>query len=46
MSRTDHELREAQLRQRAVAVEVRSLSDGQEESSGSNGPLPPSSDEE
>ncbi|KAJ8428792.1 hypothetical protein Cgig2_009977 [Carnegiea gigantea] len=41
MSRVNHEQREAQLRQQAVAVEVRGPSDGQEESSGSNGPPPP-----
>jgi len=46
MSRIDYELRDAQLRQRVVAMEVHGPSDGQEESSRSNGPLPPSSDEE
>ncbi|KAJ8428867.1 hypothetical protein Cgig2_010809 [Carnegiea gigantea] len=46
MSCIDHELKEAQLRQWAVAVEVRGPSNGQEESPGSNGPPPPSSDEE
>ncbi|KAJ8441232.1 hypothetical protein Cgig2_033956 [Carnegiea gigantea] len=46
MSLTSHELREAQLQQRTIAVEARRPSDGQEESSGSIGPPPPSSDEE
>ncbi|KAJ8423386.1 hypothetical protein Cgig2_000556 [Carnegiea gigantea] len=46
MGRTDHELREAQLRQRTATMEVRSPLDGQEESSGSNGSPLPSSDEE
>ncbi|KAJ8446926.1 hypothetical protein Cgig2_016468 [Carnegiea gigantea] len=40
MSCVDHELRETQLRQHAVVWEVRSPSDGQEESLGSNGPRP------
>ena len=40
ISRVDHKLREAQLRQWAIAVEVRGPSDGQEETSGSNGRPP------
>ncbi|KAJ8434801.1 LOW QUALITY PROTEIN: hypothetical protein Cgig2_033751 [Carnegiea gigantea] len=38
MSRVNHELREAKLRQRTITVEVCGPSDGQQESSGSNGP--------
>ena len=41
MGRVDHELREAQLQQHAIAGEVRGPLDGQEGSSGSNGPHPP-----
>ena len=41
MDRTIHELREAQFRQLIIVVEVRGPSDGQEESLGSTGPLPP-----
>ncbi|KAJ8420761.1 hypothetical protein Cgig2_030937 [Carnegiea gigantea] len=41
MSRTSHELREPQLRQRTVVVEARGRSDSWEESSGSTGPPPP-----
>ncbi|KAJ8420765.1 hypothetical protein Cgig2_030941 [Carnegiea gigantea] len=46
MNCVDHELREAQLWWQAVAVEEGGLLDGQEESSGSNCPPVPSSDEE
>jgi len=44
MSYIDHELREVQLRRPSIDVEVCGLLDGQEESSGSNGPPAPSSD--
>ncbi|KAJ8420553.1 hypothetical protein Cgig2_014916 [Carnegiea gigantea] len=46
MSCVDHELREAQLQRWAIAVEVHDPLDSQEESSGSNSPPAPSSDEE
>ncbi|KAJ8420107.1 LOW QUALITY PROTEIN: hypothetical protein Cgig2_011977 [Carnegiea gigantea] len=46
MSCVNHKLREAQFRRQAVAGEVRGPLDGQEESSGSNGPPALSSDKE
>ncbi|KAJ8430517.1 LOW QUALITY PROTEIN: hypothetical protein Cgig2_012916 [Carnegiea gigantea] len=45
MSCVDHKLRKTQFRRQVITVKVHGPQDGQKESSGSNGPPAPSSDE-